>query len=197
MLTHCFLGGQYRNVRHLSLLAMQPADRWIQLMVDTFDVATRSALMARIRSSGTKPEELVHRLARRLRRSFATHPKRLPGRPDLAFFKLKRAVFVHGCFWHQHQSCSRSNIPKSKVDYWGPKLEGNVLRDRRAVRALRRLGWDVLVVWECECKSPDRVSKKLSRFLATPPSQLSGSRPRQSSARSRPTDRRSTPRLPR
>jgi DNA mismatch endonuclease (patch repair protein) len=137
--------------------------------MDTLSPAARSALMGRIRSKATKPELLVQAIARRIRRHFQVNSPRLPGKPDLAFFRLKKAVFVHGCFWHQHKSCSRSNIPKSRTSYWVPKLRGNVRRDRRARQQLRSLGWTILVIWECECRDSDRLLAKLERFLAMPP----------------------------
>lgn len=134
-------------------------------MTDMFTVEKRSIIMSSIRSTGSKPEKLVIETARRIRRNFQVNSKRLPGIPDLAFFRIKRVVFVHGCFWHQHPGCRRSNIPKSRIEYWGPKLQRNVARDRLIRRQLHRLGWKTMVIWECQCKDVMRLSRRLLKFL--------------------------------
>ncbi|MFI5093527.1 MAG: very short patch repair endonuclease [Candidatus Acidiferrales bacterium] len=136
-------------------------------MADIVSTDRRSENMRRIRSKGTKPEIAVRRLAHSLGHRFRLHRSTLPGKPDLVFPTTKKIVEVRGCFWHQHPGCIDSHIPKSRIDYWGPKLEKNVRRDRRNVRALRKLGWDVLVIWECEVR-PARyltLKAKLRRFL--------------------------------
>jgi DNA mismatch endonuclease (patch repair protein) len=135
--------------------------------MDNLSADERSALMARIRSVSTAPEMTVQRIARTIKSRFQVNSKRLPGTPDLAFFRVKRAIFVHGCFWHQHQNrhCKRSNRPKSNRLYWVPKLSGNIKRDRAARRRLRALGWRVLVIWECQCKNKDYLRGKMLKFL--------------------------------
>jgi DNA mismatch endonuclease (patch repair protein) len=136
--------------------------------MDNLSAVERSVLMARIRSVSTAPEMTVQRIARRIKPRFQVNSKRLPGTPDLAFFRVKRAIFVHGCFWHQHQHrhCNRSNTPKSNRLYWLPKLNGNIKRDRNSRRRLKALGWRVLVIWECQCKNEDYLGSKLLKFLA-------------------------------
>ncbi len=136
-------------------------------MTDHLSRRARSDLMRRIPSRGTKPEKLVMKLVRVLVGSFRAHATSLPGQPDIAVFGLRRAVFVHGCFWHQHAGCSRSNVPRSNRTYWIPKLARNVARDKQNLRALRSRGWKAAVIWECDCKNPDRLEKKLRRFLTT------------------------------
>jgi DNA mismatch endonuclease (patch repair protein) len=133
--------------------------------MDHLTKLARSKNMGRIRSTGTAPERVVVQLARRLGRSFKTHARTLPGAPDLAFFKLRKVVFVHGCFWHQHPHCHRSNLPKSNRNYWVPKLAGNAKRDRAHRRRLNRLGWKTMTVWECECAHTERVARRLERFI--------------------------------
>lgn len=132
---------------------------------------SRSAQMARVRSKNTKPELVVRKLAHALGYRFRIHRKDLPGAPDLVFPRLKKVIFVHGCFWHQHQAsdCWRSRIPKTRQDFWIPKLQGNVARDARSQDALQQMGWDVLVVWECETTPSriDELDKKLSDFLSS------------------------------
>ncbi|MGK2957258.1 MAG: very short patch repair endonuclease [Acidimicrobiales bacterium] len=135
-------------------------------MADHLTISERSKNMAAIRSVDTAPEVTVRRVAHSLGYRFRLHRRDLPGNPDLVFPKYRAVVFVHGCFWHQHsaESC-RARPPKTKVDYWIPKLQGNVERDRRNVRRLRRLGWRVMTIWECQVGRPDRVVKRLRSFL--------------------------------
>lgn len=120
--------------------------------------------MAKIRSKNTLPELAVRSIAHRLGFRFRLHRRDLPGTPDLVFVGLRKAVFVHGCFWHGH-SCKAEKMPKSRTDYWGPKIEMNRARDIRKRRQLAAKGWRSLVLWECELKMPERVAKRLARFL--------------------------------
>jgi DNA mismatch endonuclease (patch repair protein) len=89
----------------------------------------------------------------------------LPGQPDIAFPGRQKAVFVHGCFWHQHKGCRRATVPKSNCDFWGPRLARNSARDAEQLAAIRKRGWRVLVVWECEIKNQRRLVTKMKRFL--------------------------------
>src|SRR5689334_3426555 len=113
--------------------------------MDHLSVAERSLLMRRIKSERTSPERIVSSIARRVVGYFRPNARSLPGRPDVALFSRRRAVFVHGCFWHQHTNCPRSNVPKTNKAYWVPKLARNVERDRENVRDLRKRGWKTLV----------------------------------------------------
>ncbi len=133
--------------------------------MDTMTKEQRSRTMSRIRSTGTSPELRMEAAARRIRRRPATHVKSLPGRPDMAFPRSKAAVFVHGCFWHQHCGCPKAREPKSNQAFWEAKFAANRERDRRAARELRAMGWSVLMVWECETKDADRLQGRLARFL--------------------------------
>jgi len=123
--------------------------------------------MRAIRSVGMKPELLVRRLVHGMGYRFRLHRKDLPGRPDLVFPSRRKAIFVHGCFWHQHpdESCKDSRLPKSNGAYWLPKLRRNVERDAAAITSLRRAGWKTLVLWECELRAADKVAIRLRRFL--------------------------------
>lgn len=136
-------------------------------MADTLSPKERSARMAQIRSRDTSPERTVHRIVRSLGRNPSTQCKELPGTPDLVFKRMKKAIFVHGCFWHRHGSarCRLARLPKSRLDFWLPKLEENRLRDRRAERAIRRLGWRYIVIWECQLVHPERVLSRIRKFL--------------------------------
>ncbi len=121
--------------------------------------------MSRIRSKDTKPEVLVRSLLHSLGYRFRKNVKTLPGKPDVVLKKHNAVIFVHGCFWHQHKGCRRSNMPKSNLDYWKPKLERNSERDKQHIKDLKKLGWKVLTIWECEVQNEDEVEKKLTKFL--------------------------------
>lgn len=135
--------------------------------MDKLSKQVRSQNMAAIRAANTKPEMIVRRVAHGLGFRFRLHRRDLPGRPDLVFAKHRAVVFVHGCFWHLHPKakCSDARIPKSNLEYWQPKLIRNVERDRQSRFALKRLGWRVLTIWECETKDADAVRRRLSSFL--------------------------------
>src|SRR5690349_15678596 len=119
-------------------------------MVDTHTPGQRSENMRRIRGKDTVPELAVRRLVRRLHYSYRLKKPGLPGRPDLIFPKLKKIIYVHGCFWHQHTGCPATRVPKSRLGYWLPKLKRNMDRDVEYQNQLGSLGWSVLVVWACE-----------------------------------------------
>jgi len=127
--------------------------------------------MRRIRSKGMKPEMVVRRLVHRLGFRYRLHRKDLPGKPDLVFGPRRAVIFVHGCFWHQHEkaSCLDGRAPKSNTVYWGPKLARNVERDAVAQKALEHAGWRVLVIWECETRDLRELEEKIQRFLSQAP----------------------------
>lgn len=131
----------------------------------------RSAQMALVRGKDTRPEIVVRCLIHALGYRFRLHRKNLPGRPDIVLPRHRKAVEVRGCFWHQHPdpSCWRSRLPKTRQEFWIPKLDGNVARDLANETALRQLGWQLLVVWECETSPArrDELAKRLHAFLAT------------------------------
>lgn len=124
--------------------------------------------MAAIRSKDMKPERLVRSLAHKLGYRFRLHSKDLPGKPDLVFRSKRKVVFVHGCFWHQHDkaTCADARLPKSNTQYWLPKLQRNVARDAYSRAVLQAEGWKVLVIWDCETSSVSNVSWRLMRFLS-------------------------------
>ena len=123
-------------------------------MTDTLTRARRSWNMSRIRSRDTQPEKQVRSALHRAGYRFRLHSKKLPGRPDVMLPKYRTVVFVHGCFWHRHNRCRFAYTPKSRVEFWNEKFRGNVERDRRNARELRRLGWKVVTVWECQARRP-------------------------------------------
>jgi len=117
--------------------------------------------MSRVRGKHTRPEMLVRRLVHRMGYRYRLHRADLPGRPDLVFPKRKTVVFVHGCFWHRHSRCPKATTPASNRDYWLPKFRQNKARDKRKQRELERLGWRVIVVWECETRDLDSLGERL------------------------------------
>lgn len=136
-------------------------------MADKLTPERRSRNMARIRAKDSSPEMRVRRLAHRLGYRYRLHRKDLPGKPDLVFASRKAAVFVHGCFWHQHPepSCKDARRPKSRQDYWDPKLDGNIQRDARHIQALEAAGWRVMTIWECETLADAELEERLEAFL--------------------------------
>lgn len=139
--------------------------------MDRISKDQRSALMGRIKGKNTRPEMVARRMAHSLGYRFRLHRRDLPGTPDLTFPRFRCVIFVHGCFWHQHAECRRSTMPKSRQDYWQPKLARNVERDQAAMDKLKQRGWRVLVIWECEVEKLDQLRERLSTFLSagTPP----------------------------
>lgn len=136
---------------------------------DPLNPAERSARMARVRGKDTKPEMHVRRLVHALGHRYRLHRRDLPGAPDLVFPKARKIIFVHGCFWHRHpdSDCKLARLPKSRLDFWLPKLERNRARDAENVAKLKDLGWEVLVVWECEIKDGASLESRIQAFLTT------------------------------
>lgn len=128
--------------------------------MDNLSREQRSACMARIKCRDTEPEMLVRRLLFQLGYRFRVSVGSVPGRPDVVFSKRRQAIFVQGCFWHQHTGCTRASRPRSNRGYWESKLVRNIERDARVRRALEADGWDVIVIWECEVNDP-RLGEKL------------------------------------
>ena len=137
-------------------------------MTDRLTQSRRSVNMSAIRSRNTYPEIAVRRIAHQMGYRFRLNCKDLPGKPDLVFRSRKKVIFVHGCFWHQHDApgCSDSRLPKSNKSYWHNKLKRNAERDQQHIEELRKLGWKSLVLWECQIgRELPRVSKRISTFL--------------------------------
>ena len=128
----------------------------------------RSRTMRAVRSEDTAPEMTVRRFLHAFGLRFRLHDHRLPGAPDLTFPGRRVALFVHGCFWHQHAGCEAAARPRSRRDYWDRKLDANVARDARNRAALRAAGWKVMVIWECETRIPRRLAALAERIRKTP-----------------------------
>lgn len=126
---------------------------------------TRSRTMRAVKSEDTAPELLVRKLAHRLGYRFRLHRKDLPGKPDLVFSSRRKVIFVHGCFWHGHCCHRGARVPKNNQEYWLQKIGRNRERDEIHLQELAALGWQALILWECELKEPDTLSSKLQAFL--------------------------------
>ncbi len=122
--------------------------------------------MRAVKSRDTSPELAVRALLRRFAPHYRLHRKDLPGNPDIAFIGLKRAIFVHGCFWHGHDCARGARSPKTNADYWQTKIARNRARDEANAEKLKSQGWRSLTVWECELKDKTGLEKQLREFLA-------------------------------
>lgn len=153
-----------QEVRELTQTANRGRGR-----ADIMSRKKRSQLMSTIGPRNTKPELVVRSALRNLGYRYRPYGHGMAGKPDIVLSKQRTVIFVHGCFWHQHPGCGKATIPKQHADFWRKKLTGNRVRDRRTERKLRRLGWHVLVVWECQTKNKQLLSRMLSRKLNTDP----------------------------
>lgn len=134
-------------------------------MVDVHTKAQRSYNMSMIRNKDTRPEMVVRSCIHRMGYRYRLHDKKLPGKPDLVLPKYKKIIFVHGCFWHMH-NCRYGRVkPKTNAGFWDKKRTGNRERDKVNIKKLKKDGWSVLVIWECQIKKEGYLTKKLEEFL--------------------------------
>ena len=137
--------------------------------MDIWSKEKRSYVMSRIRSRETSPEKKVRSLLHHMGYRFRLYVKDLPGQPDIVLSKYKKVIFVHGCFWHLHKGCRDGTIPKTQHEKWRAKLERNVERDKAHMSQLRKEGWKILIIWECEVERKiELVKRKISAFLTCP-----------------------------
>ena len=134
-------------------------------MIDIVDKATRSRMMAGIRSKDTKPEIVLRKAVHARGFRFRLHATNLPGRPDLSFPRFQAVVFVHGCFWHRHAGCRFATTPASRVEFWQTKFEANVARDVACFDALAIAGWRVATIWECGLRKPEGVQAAVTLLI--------------------------------
>lgn len=127
---------------------------------------TRSEVMARVKGRDTRPETRLRRALHAVGLRYRLQAKELPGRPDIVFRQAKLAIFVHGCFWHRPPDCDHARMPKSRLEFWTEKLEGNVERDARQVAELEAAGWTVMTIWECETRVPAMVGAQVAHIAA-------------------------------
>lgn len=133
--------------------------------MDPFNAAKRSEIMSHISGKDTAVEKRVRSLLHSLGYRFRVHVDGLPGKPDIVLPKYASVVFVHGCFWHGHKRCKRASIPQTNREFWTQKITGNIHRDKRSIRELHKLGWKVLVVWQCQTRNLTVLEKKISKFF--------------------------------
>ena len=133
--------------------------------MDTRSRHKRSQIMAAVRSKDTTPELTVRRFLWSRGIRYRVHVGSVPGTPDIAIHRYKLAIFVHGCFWHGHKACSRGRLPKSRLEYWRPKIDANRTRDLAIAEELEREGWRQLVIWECQLRTQKAASKALPQLL--------------------------------
>lgn len=134
-------------------------------MSDIMTPRQRSERMSRVKHRDTKPEKVVRSLLHRLGYRFRLHDKKLPGKPDIVLARHKKVIFIHGCFWHRHGVCRVLSIPTNNADFWAAKFADNVRRDGEKIAALREAGWGVHVVWECETRDLDTLTRLLLDFF--------------------------------
>ncbi|TBV00001.1 very short patch repair endonuclease [Stutzerimonas kirkiae] len=139
-------------------------------MTDTISAGERSRIMSLVKSKNTRAEMLVRQLVHSAGFRYRLHDAKLPGKPDLVFSRKRKVIFVHGCFWHLHENCPFSRMPKSNQEYWVAKLEGNKARDEINLQKLHDTGWQTLVVWECELRDLISLASRLHSFLLDEPS---------------------------
>jgi DNA mismatch endonuclease (patch repair protein) len=134
-------------------------------MTDHVSPSRRSEIMRNIKSKNTSPELFVRSLLHRMGYRFRLHIRNLPGCPDIVLPRRRKIIFVHGCFWHSHKNCKKASLPKSNVPFWMDKLLRNKARDIADRQSLKRLGWQVLTIWQCDLKLPEKLEGKLRVFL--------------------------------
>ena len=133
--------------------------------MDTVSQEKRSSIMSAVHSKNTRAELLVRRYLWSHGIRYRIHDKNLPGKPDIVIPRYKLAIFVHGCFWHGHENCSRGRLPKSRIEYWKAKIETNKSRDRLIKEKLKAKGWRQLAIWECQLRTKKAASLALPRVL--------------------------------
>ncbi|MCZ3063569.1 DNA mismatch endonuclease Vsr [Acinetobacter baumannii] len=135
-------------------------------MVDQFDTATRSRIMAAIKSRNTTPELLIRSMLHRRGFRFRLHVKDLPGKPDIVLPKYHSVIFINGCFWHGHSNCRLYKLPRTRTEYWKNKVDRNQLNDRRSIELLRAKNWRVCVIWECKIKAEKKNLNELIDIIS-------------------------------
>ncbi|MCL5024779.1 MAG: very short patch repair endonuclease [Nitrospirae bacterium] len=133
--------------------------------MDVYDKKKRSEIMARVKGRDTEPELLVRSIVHNLGYRFRLYRRDLPGNPDITLPRHRKVIFVHGCFWHGHKNCPRAARPTTNISFWKKKLDSNMARDLLNIRQLRKEGWRVLVIWQCQTKDMQRLVKRIDEFL--------------------------------
>jgi len=133
-------------------------------MADVHSKETRSYTMSQIKGRNTKPEMLVRKFLHAQGFRYKLHDKTLPGKPDIVLPKYKTVIFIHGCFWHGHKDCKYYIVPKTRTEWWLQKINGNIANDDKALKALKKDGWKIITIWECELKR-DKLENTLKKVI--------------------------------
>jgi DNA mismatch endonuclease, patch repair protein len=133
--------------------------------MDVFDKEKRSWIMSQIKGKDTKPEIIVRSIVHRMGYRFRKNKTDLPGKPDIVFKRHNKIIFIHGCFWHGHKKCKKNINPTNNKIFWEKKIISNVERDKRNVILLKKQGWKILIIWECQIKDLDKLKTKISDFM--------------------------------
>ncbi len=134
-------------------------------MVDIYSREVRSQIMASISGQETKPEKAVRSFLFKQGFRFRKNVKSLPGKPDIVLQKYKSVIFVNGCFWHGHKKCKASTLPETRKEFWTNKIKANIDRDKRNIKELRKLGWKIITIWQCEIKTSDKREKRFKKLI--------------------------------
>ncbi len=135
--------------------------------IDTLSPEERSQRMKLVKGRDTKPELQVRGVLKKMGYHYRLQYAKLPGKPDFAFPGKQKAIWIHGCFWHRHDNCTLARLPKGRQDFWVPKLDENRRRDLENEERVRHMGWESLVIWECELKNPAMIEDEIRKFLET------------------------------
>lgn len=133
--------------------------------MDNLNKKQRRKCMLNIKNKNTKPEVAVRKALTKTGIRYRLHVSKLPGKPDIVISRRKTVIFINGCFWHQHNNCKKKAMPKSNMEYWKPKLEKNIKKQEEDIKKLKKEGWKVFIIWECETRNMDYLSKQVARFL--------------------------------
>lgn len=134
--------------------------------MDSLTEKQRSLCMSKIRSKDTQPEKTVRKILTQMEWRYRLHAGKLPGKPDIIISKIKTIIFINGCFWHQHKGCKRKSMPKTNINYWKRKLQRNIEKQKKDITALKKMGWRVSIIWECQTKDKERLANKLQKILS-------------------------------
>ncbi len=134
-------------------------------MADIFSKDKRSQIMSKVSGKENKPEILIRKFLFSKGFRFRKNDKRLAGKPDIVLPKYKTVIFVHGCFWHQHKDCRKAARPTSNTEFWDVKLDKNIERDKENIRRLKKANWAVIIIWECELKSVEKIEKLKKKLI--------------------------------
>lgn len=135
-------------------------------MADIFTKKKRSEIMSKISGKETKPEILVRKILFSKGFRYRKNVNKLPGSPDIVLTKYKAVIFINGCFWHGHKNCNKATLPKTNYNFWKNKIEGNIQRDKRNYEQLKKLGWNIIIIWQCELNNREKIEKNIDKLIS-------------------------------